>query len=210
MTDSDRVILIDDDDEVRRAATWLLEAAGYTVDAYASAESFLAAPRVPGPSCLVLDIQMPGVSGIALQDILNRQGDDTPVVFISGHADVPTAVRALKNGAVDLLQKPFENQALLARVRAGLDRHRRLQGESRWRDAWEKRYETLSIREREVLDEMVLGHPNKVIADHMNISVKTVEIHRQRVMRKMNVESLAALVGEYVRARGLPTPAPGT
>ncbi len=200
------VILVDDDSAVRESIRWLLESVSLEVVEYASPQAFLDAPRRDVPTCIVLDVRMPTMSGLDVQERLARSGDSTPIIFITGHADVPSAVRAFKGGAVDFLEKPFSEQMLLDRVHAALRRDSEQRRERSERARWRQRYETLSPREREVLDHVVRGEPNKIIADKLEINIKTVEIHRTRVMRKMEADSLAALVREYFASMGI-TPA---
>ncbi len=197
------VILVDDDSAVRESTRWLLESVNLEVLEYASPQAFLEAPRPDAPTCIVLDVRMPTMSGLDVQERLARNGDNTPIIFITGHADVPSAVRAFKGGAVDFLEKPFSEQMLLDRVHAALRRDGDQRRERSERARWRQRYETLSPREREVLDHVVRGEPNKIIADKLEINIKTVEIHRTRVMRKMEADSLAGLVREYFASMGI-------
>lgn len=197
------VILVDDDSAVRESIRWLLESVSLEVVEFASPQAFLDAPRRDVPTCIVLDVRMPTMSGLDVQERLARSGDTTPIIFITGHADVPSAVRAFKGGAVDFLEKPFSEQMLLDRVHAALRRDNEQRKERSERARWRQRYETLSPREREVLDHVVRGEPNKIIADKLEINIKTVEIHRTRVMRKMEADSLAALVREYFASMGI-------
>lgn len=196
------VILVDDDDAVRESTRWLLESVHLKVLDYATPQAFLDAPRPDAPTCIVLDIRMPSMSGLDVQERLVRAADQTPIVFITGHADVPSAVRAMRGGAVDFIEKPFSEQALLDTVHAALARDLAQRESRSGRARWFQRHQTLSPREREVLDHVVRGEPNKVIASKLEINIKTVEIHRTRVMRKMAAESLAMLVREYYEALG--------
>ena len=186
--------VVDDDEAMRDSMTWLLEGEGYRVACFDSAEAFLKAYRDDMRGCLVLDVRMPEMSGLELQEKLDSLGSQLPVIFVTGHGDVPMAVSALQRGACDFIEKPFHNEDLLSRiVRAlGLDRE---QAERRQRvGAISSRLDQLTQREREVMDLVVAGKLNKQIADDLNISMKTVEAHRARVMEKMGVRTLAELV----------------
>lgn len=188
------VFVVDDDDAVRSSLRLLLKSMGYPATAYPSAQSFLDAftPELPG--CLLLDVRMPGLSGPDLQRELNARGWCIPVIFISGHADVPMAVEAMRCGAFDFLQKPFKDQDLLDRVKRALaadcEQRVRMQARRATRD----RLNSLTPREREVLEGIAAGHRNKVVAYHLGISQRTVEIHRSRIMEKTSAQSLAQLV----------------
>ena len=188
------VIVVDDDDAVRTSLRLLLKSAGHTTLAYASANEFLTEWNPAQPGCLVLDVRMPGMSGIELQAELNRRGAIIPVIFISGHGDIPMAVEAIQHGAFDFLSKPFRDQELLDRVQRALS----IDGENRkllsQREVLQGRYEALTPREREVLLLVTQGKPNKVMAGDLGVSQRTVEIHRARVMEKMGANSLAQLV----------------
>lgn len=188
------VHVVDDDGAIRDALAWLLGTRGLASRTWASAEAFLAGHDPAAPGCLVLDIRMEGMSGIELFDALRAVGSTLPVIFLTGHGDVPLAVEAMRGGAVDFLQKPFDNQALLERVRQAIERGRDLRVEAQQRDAAAARLARLSPREREVLELLVLGRMNKAIAAELGISAKTVEDHRASVMRKMQVRSVAELV----------------
>ena len=187
------VYVVDDDDAMRDSLRWLLESAGYRVCAYASAERFLAAYKPNGSSCLVLDVRMPGQTGLELQQELNRRGAQMPIIFITGHGDVPMAVDALKNGAFHFLEKPFQGERLLELI-AQASTQRTSDTERAQRRCAAARLATLTQREREVMDLVVLGRKNKQIAEALGISVKTVEAHRAKAMEKMDVSSVAELV----------------
>lgn len=188
------VYLVDDDQAVRDSLKWVIESAGYVVEAYASAQAFLEAYRPEPPGCLILDVRMPGASGLNLQARLAQEHSIMPIIFISAHATVPDAVRAMRNGAIDFLVKPLNNQDLLDRiekcvseaVRRSEDRDRRIEVA--------RRLAALTPREREVLDRVVAGKTNRAIATEMKVSVKTVDAHRAKVMEKMQAGSLAELV----------------
>ena len=187
------VAVVDDDEAMRDSLRWLLESAGYRVAVYPSAERFLNAHHEQLPACLVLDVRMPGRSGLELQGELNRAQTPLPIIFITGHGDVPMAVDALKNGAFYFLEKPFDGDKLLALV----DQAMRLAAASADegpRHHAKARLATLTQREREVMDLVVLGRKNRQIAEMLGISVKTVEAHRAKAMEKMEVTSVAELV----------------
>jgi FixJ family two-component response regulator len=188
------VFVVDDDDAVRNSLRLLLKSAGFPTTVLASAQDFLANWKDDQPGCLVLDVRMPGVSGLELQEELNRRGAIIPVIFISGHADVPMAVEAIQHGAFDFLQKPFGDQDLIDRIQRALaadaDNRRLLEQ----RDELRRRYATLTPREQEVLVLVTDGRANKVMAGDLGVSQRTIEIHRARVMEKMGARSVAQLV----------------
>jgi len=190
----DIVLVVDDDEAVRQSLSLLLDSVGLRSECYPSASDFLEAFDEDRRGCLLLDVRMPGMSGLELQERLGEMRSNLPIIFLTGHADVPLAVRAMQAGALDFLEKPFNDQELLDRVHAALARDadsRREQGE---RHDVVKRIGRLTRREHEVMALVVEGLPNKVIADRLEISERTVEIHRARVMAKMQAESLAHLV----------------
>jgi two-component system response regulator FixJ len=188
------VHIVDDDDAVRDSLGMLFKSVGLNARLYASAESFLAGYDATAPGCLISDVRMPDLSGLDLQARLNSAGADIPVIFITGHGDVPMAVAAMKAGAVDFLQKPFRDQELLDRVQKALKIDRRRRVTSIRRQQARERLGTLTPREREVMQQVVRGHPNKTIAAALGVSQRTVELHRSRVMHKMGAKSLADLV----------------
>jgi two-component system response regulator DctR len=183
------VYVVDDDAALRDALGMLFRTAGLKVETYESAAAFLerAKPRLPG--CLVLDIRMPGLSGTALQEVLLERGERTPIIFISGHGDIPMAVEAVKKGAYDFIEKPFDDYQLLCQVLNALEDS----GERAPRGGGAERLAQLSEREREVLDLVLAGKPNRQIAAELFISMKTVEFHRARIMQKLEVRSAAEL-----------------
>lgn len=188
------VYVIDDDASFRKAVSRLLRSAGLAVETLASAGEFLERPTEDRPSCLVLDIRMPGPSGMDLQVALQEAQRDIPIVFVTGHGDVSTGVRAMKGGAVDFLEKPFRGQDLLACVQRGLARSQQSQVERAERAAVERRFVTLTARERDVLRLVVTGLLNKQIAGELGIAEQTVKIHRGHVTQKMQAGSVAELI----------------
>ncbi len=195
MTEQKPVIhVVDDDEAMRDSMTWLLEGEGYLVAAYDSAPEFLAARHDGMRGCLVLDVRMPDMSGLELQERLDALGSTLPILFITGHGDVPMAVAALQRGACDFLEKPFNNADLLGRIQRALELDAELAARRSRDAALSHRLEQLTPREAEVLRLVVAGRLNKQIADELDISMKTVEAHRARVMEKMAVRTLADLV----------------
>lgn len=188
------VYVVDDDDGVRNSLRLLLKSSGLAVTALASANEFLDSYDLAQAGCLVLDVRMPGFSGLELQQELNRRGAIIPVIFMSGHGDVPMAVEAMQHGAFDFLQKPFRDQDLIDRIQAALRKDRDNREQLRNSPLIRERFESLTPRESEVLALMADGRPNKIIAAALGISQRTVEIHRARVMEKMQASSLAQLV----------------
>jgi FixJ family two-component response regulator len=192
--DKATVFVVDDDPSMRSALEGLLRSVGHEVRLFSSAPSFMQSPRGKGPGCLLLDVRLPGLSGLAFQQELTKAGVALPVIFITGHGDVPMTVRAMKAGAVEFLTKPFDDQVLLDAVHAALERDRaRLQAETRLSEL-RSRFEQLTERERQVLGHVVAGHVNKRIAAELGLSVVTVKVHRGQAMRKMRAKSLAELV----------------
>jgi len=192
------VYIVDDDQAVRDSLSWLIESININVEVYSSAQEFLDKYNPDTPGCLIADVRMPGISGLELQKILNEKKYTIPMILITGHGDVPMAVRALKNGAVDFIEKPFNDQVLLERVNQCLEKDQSERIEHKDRQSKMSLLATLSPREREVLDQVVIGKQNKIIAADLGISNKTVEAHRANVMDKMDVSSLADLVTLYV------------
>jgi two-component system response regulator FixJ len=188
------VYVVDDDQAVRDGLKALLTVSGYLVEPFDSAESFLAAIDRGATGCAILDIRMPGMNGLELQRELKRRGMALPVVIVTGHGDVPLAVAALKAGAVDFIEKPFDSDALLSSIEEALRRGAAALASAFDRDTVATRVAQLTPREREVLDLVVAGHPNKVVADRLGIAVRTVEIHRARVMEKMQARNLSELI----------------
>ena len=193
------VYIVDDDASVREALAWLLRSRRLLSESFESAEAFEAAMAMRAaqrqPSCLLLDVRMPGMSGLALFDRLAVRGDlaAMPVIFLTGHADVPTAVDTVKRGAFDFCEKPFSDNALVDRVEQALAQSAQHLSQLSQRSDLEVRLSELTDRERDVMDLVVAGLPNKLIADQLDISVRTVEVHRSRVFDKMQVKSAVEL-----------------
>jgi FixJ family two-component response regulator len=188
------IYVVDDDDSMRQAVTLLLRTVGYQPVPFARPSEFLAKFDANLPGCLVLDIRMPGMSGLELQQKLNEKHSILPIIFITGHGDVPMAVEAMQAGAVDFIQKPFRDQDLIDRINQALEKDNNNRAALGERNDIRRRLDTLTPREREVLDLVVHGKANKVIAGDLKLSQRTVEIHRARVMEKMQASSLAHLV----------------
>ncbi len=188
------VHVIDDDEDVRQSLGFLLRAAGINVALHDSALAFLETLPNSAPGCVVTDIRMPGMDGLELQRHLREQGSHLPVIVMTGHADVPLAVQAMKAGAVDFIEKPFDDETLLSAIRAALSAYRKDAEREKRQSEIRKRLDTLSDREREVMDGLVDGKANKAIAHDLGISPRTVEIYRANVMTKMQAESLSELV----------------
>jgi len=189
------VFVVDDDASVRKGLLRLLKSAGYRPESCASAEEFLERwERDPAPGCVLLDIQMPGLDGLQLQQKLQACAVSIPIIFITGHGDIPSSVSAMKAGAVDFLPKPIHDEDLLRAVREAIQQDRKERTERAERDAVAERFQTLTPREREVMALVVRGMLNKQIAFSLGASEKTVKIHRGRVMEKMKVSSVADLV----------------
>jgi two-component system, LuxR family, response regulator FixJ len=191
---SPAVFIVDDDEAVRSSLRLLIKSVGLIPTALGSAREFLEKYDPAQPGCLVLDVRMPEMSGLELQEQLNRQGAVIPVIFITGHGDVPMAVEAMQAGAFDFLQKPFRDQDLIDRIQKALEKDRANRAVLNERSLIRKRLESLTPREREVLEMVSSGKPNKIMAAELGVSQRTVEIHRGRVMQKMGASSLAQLV----------------
>ena len=192
---SDTVIaIVDDDPSAREGLQALIQSAGWRAETFASAQEFLNHPGAEAPSCLVLDLQLPGLSGLDLQKRMAEVGLDIPIVFLTGHGNIPASVKAMKAGAVEFLTKPFDEEVLLQAVQEAIDRDRRTRQQHAELRELRDRYESLTTRERQVMQQVVSGLLNKQIAAELNITEFTVKIHRGHVMRKMRADSLADLV----------------
>jgi len=188
------VFLVDDDEAVRDSLALLMKSVALTSRSFASAGDFLAAYDPDSPGCLILDIRMPGMSGMELQQKLIDMRAKLPIIFITGHGDIPMAVEAMQRGAVDFIPKPFRDDELLDRINKALETDRKNRDSLVEREVIEERIEKLTPREKQVLELVVQGKANKVIAGDLEVSQRTVEIHRARVMEKMQVRSVAQLV----------------
>lgn len=200
------VFVVDDESSVRTSLRWLLESIRLRVETFDSAEDFLAKVRTDRPGCLVLDVRMPGMSGPELMDRLKELNISMPIIFLSAHGDVPLAVRTMKGGALDFLQKPYNNQQFLERVRHALELDASSRSQRQQHGDTATRIDSLSGREREILDLVIDGQSNKVIGRALGISYKTVEAHRARLMRKMGVSSFAELMQVVLAFRGRAIP----
>jgi FixJ family two-component response regulator len=196
------VFVVDDDASMRRSLERLLRSYGYRVESFASAQAFLERAPAQETACLVLDLRMPGVDGLELQAALAARGDDLPLIFVSGHGDVPSSVRAMKAGALDFLTKPFDDSLLHAAVERALDLHAEVRASKAGLEALRARFVTLTPREREVCEQVADGWMNKQVADRLGTSEKTIKVHRARVMEKLGVRSIAELVRIVDRLRG--------
>jgi FixJ family two-component response regulator len=196
------VTIIDDDVAMRTSLAWLIESAGRPVETYATSEEFLAEYAPDRVGCLIVDLRLPGMSGIALLRELVSRGSSLPMILLTGYGETGTAVQALKLGAFDFIEKPFD-MSLLDRVHKAVEYHERVFRLNQQRAEERKRLDELTNREREVMELVVEGRANKVIASDLGVSEKTVEVHRSRVMHKLNVQSVADLVRLDISVRGL-------
>jgi FixJ family two-component response regulator len=198
------VFVVDDDPLMRGALSSLFRSIGLQVKAFASASELLKYPLPAVPSCLVLDIRMPRISGFDLQNELDRLGIRMPIIFITGHGDIPMSVKAMKSGAVDFLTKPFRDQEMLDAVSGALERDQNRRNEEKANSEMRARFELLTPRERQIMSLVTAGFMNKQVADKVGISEMTVKIHRGHVMRKMGTKTLAdlVLVAENLGVRG--------
>ena len=200
------VFVVDDDASMRRSLETLLRSVGHEVRVFPSADEFMRAQRPDAPGCLVLDVRLPGMSGLAFQQELARAGVALPVIFVTGHGDVPMSVRAMKAGAAEFLTKPFDDQVLLDAVHAAIERDRHRRRDAANLAELQARYRVLTERERQVMKLVVVGRVNKQIAAELGLSLVTVKVHRGQVMRKMLAKSVADLVRMADRL-GLPAAA---
>ena len=197
---NDLVCVVDDDQSVRRGLRRLFKSAGYTPEMFASAEEYLARDRFEGPTCLVLDVRMPGLNGLDLQRAVESRGACEQIVFITGHGDVPTCTQAMKKGAIDFLTKPFDDTELIEAVERSLARAREILQKRTERRAARSRIDKLTPREFEVLRFVIMGLLNKQIAGELNTAEKTIKVHRGRVMQKLGLTSVPDLVRLSQRA----------
>lgn len=198
--DQGTVHLIDDDEGVREAVAILLTEAGFTVRSYKSGLDFLATTDGAAAGCIVSDIRMPGLDGLELQQRLNKMGNTLPLIFITGHGDIQMAVQAMRQGASNFIEKPFDDTVLIDAVEAALKTRRNTPNSNELAQI-RARLETLTPREREVLDCLIMGKPNKITAYDLGMSIRTVEVHRARIMQKAQARSLSELVRQVVAAQ---------
>jgi len=202
MTSACVVFVVDDDPSVRASLKFLVSTVGLQVESFDSAEAFLNKKPPDGPSCLVLDVRLRGMSGLDLQRELAARGLRIPIVFITGHGDIPMSVRAMKAGAVEFLSKPFRDQDLLDAIRAALERDRARRDQEKEVTELQQRFESLTLRQREVTAMVVSGFLNKQIADELGTAENTVKVHRSRAMEKMRAKSLADLIKMIEKVKG--------
>lgn len=198
------VFIVDDDKDVRESLQELLESVGLHSLSFGTAREFLSSPRPDGPSCMILDVRLPGISGLDLQRELKKGNVSIPIIFLTAHADVPMSVKAMKSGAVEFLTKPFRHQDLLDAVQRSLTRDRVVREEQRDIAELRRRYDTLSVRERDVMNLVVSGMLNKQIAAELAASEATVKMHRSQVMKKMQAKSLPELVRMADKLKSIP------
>ncbi len=203
MTPEPTVFVVDDDAAIRKSLRFLIESVGLRVETFATAEQFLERYDRTRPGCLLLDVRMPGMSGLHLQDELAVRKVHLPIIIITAYAEVSTAVGALRKGAIDFIEKPFSDQVLLDRVLHAIEIDRRARQAEAEHAVTAERLAQLSVREREVMEGVIVGKANKVIATELGISEKTVESHRARVMKKLGVETLADLIRLALGAGGV-------
>ena len=202
MSTAPAVFIVDDDPSVRKATMRVLKAAGLDARTYASADEYLASYDPDAPGCLVLDLTMPGLNGLELQHALVSRGGAPAIIFMSGNADIPASVEAMKGGAVEFLVKPVDASALVGAVQAAMEKDRALRGERAMRQQVADRIATLTPRERQVMHGVVSGKLNKQIAADLGAAEKTIKVHRARVMQKMQVDSVAELVQAVAKVGG--------
>ncbi len=198
------VFVVDDDPAIRKSLRWLIESVGLKVQTHELASEFLESYSPEFPGCLVLDVRIPGMSGLELQEKLRERGYDIPVIIVSGYGDVPMAVRAMKAGAIDFLEKPVSDQVLLDYIQKGIETDiRNKQNRVQNQDLMERK-ETLTRREREVMEYVVVGFSSREIAEKLNVSFKTVEAHRAKIMKKMQAKSVPKLIQMDLQIKDVP------
>ncbi len=195
------VFVVDDDESVRHSLCWLLESVKLKVVAFSSAEEFLENVDTDHAGCLILDVRMPGMNGLELQQTLTAKTSTLPIIMLTGHGDVPMAVRAMSKGAFDFVQKPFNGPQLLEQVKAAIELSHELLEKKTQQHRLISCYQTLTPRERQVLGLIIQGKANKLIAVEMGITQRTVEVHRHRVMEKMQAQSVAELIHQYLQIK---------
>ncbi|HHJ1299725.1 response regulator transcription factor [Pseudomonas sp. SWRI59] len=199
-----KVYVVDDDQGMRDSTVWLLQSVGLEALSFASGQAFLDACRDDGPACVLLDVRMPGLGGLAVQQLMRERGLDLPVIFVSGHADVPIVVRAFKAGACDFIEKPYSDQLLLDSVQEALERAGRARQGNQALAQVQARIDGLTPRERDVFVPLAQGLSNREIAVQLGVSVKTVDLYRGRVMKRLQAGSLAELVGMAIACGAVP------
>ena len=199
-----KVYVVDDDQGMRDSTVWLLQSVGLEALSFASGQAFLDACIDDGPACVLLDVRMPGLGGLAVQQLMKERGLDLPVIFVSGHADVPIVVRAFKAGACDFIEKPYSDQLLLDSVQAALERAGRARQGDQALAQVQARVDGLTPRERDVFVPLAQGLNNREIAERLGVSVKTVDLYRGRVMKRLQAGSLAELVGMAIACGVVP------
>ncbi|MDX1253132.1 MAG: response regulator transcription factor [Gammaproteobacteria bacterium] len=204
MNHKSTVFVVDDDQDMRTSLRWLIESVGLYVETYSSAADFLSNYDTARPGCLVVDVRMPGMSGLELQEKFAAQNASIPIIVITGHGDVAMAVRAMKTGAVDFIEKPFNDQILLDRIQQAIDKDAETRLINAEYSTIAARIASLTPREREVMEFIVAGRLNKQVAADLDISIKTVEVHRAKIMEKMEAGTLPKLVEMVLRHKGKP------
>jgi len=202
------VFVVDDDPAIRKSLRWLIESVGLKVETHELASEFLESYSPDSPGCLVLDVRIPGMSGLELQEKLRARGYDIPVIIVSGYGDVPMAVRAMKAGAVDFLEKPVSDQVLLDYIQKGIERDIKNKSLRLQNRELVERKETLTRREHEVMKHVVTGLSSREIAEKLNVSFKTVEAHRAKIMKKMQAKSVPKLIQMELQIQGTSTQVP--
>lgn len=199
MTDKAPIVyIVDDDNGMRTSLAWLLESVGIQSRGFVSAAEFLGGLDVEVPGCLVLDVRMPEASGFDVQDALNRRGATLPIIFVSGHGDIPMSVRALQQGAIDFVEKPYNSQQMIERIQRAMKLASQRHATDIRQRALRQRVNSLTLREKDVLRGLIEGKPSKVIANELSISVKTVDVHRASIKEKLNAGSIATLVRDVL------------